>query len=349
MQAKTKEVEGDSFFQRHDFLIPFVFFLFVIIAIIFFAKNPLEAKVLTCGDGTSYNSCSSVQPYYCQNGSLVEEALICGCIGQINGNFCSNSFQIGENFTTLNYILDGKKESLNFTVYQGMENYTSVIPRSLFYQNGVAPSRENFSLKEINDEQQRQFLLPLVIAIENITKDKVNQARIAISIVQNIPYGFSNKTTSIFGVSVNYSRYPYDVVYDNQGICGEKSELLAFLLKEIGYETVLFYFPQENHEVVGVKCPLQYSYQKTGYCFIETTGPAIISDSSLEYVGGIKLESTPEIIPISSGISLGQNLQEYQDAKTLELIREGKLLLFPGSKFESLKNKYGLTEYYYIA
>ena len=40
---------------------------------------------------------------------------------------------------------------------------------------------------------------------------------------------------------------------------------------------------QENHESVGIRCPLEESYKESGYCFIETTAPAIISDDSIEY------------------------------------------------------------------
>lgn len=349
-KAGEKNSENPSFFKRHEFLLSFLFFLIFFSVLALISLDLFSPRLLTCGDGSFYDSCSFVKPYYCDNGSLVEKASLCGCSesDKIQGESCMNQLQTGPKEVNLSYTLFGVEKTVNFTVYKGMEDYLSKLPQSISYDNGQAPSRENFSMRDINQEQQQELLLPLVIEIENMTNDKTDQARIAVSLVQNIAYGASNRTVRLFGLSVNYSRYPYDVLYDSQGLCGEKSELLAFLLKGIGYDTVLFYFPTENHEAVGIKCPMQYSYDKTGYCFVETTGPAIISDSSMQYVGGITLQSQPEIINVSSGISLRDDLREYQDARTLANIREGKFVLFAGSKFESLKREYGLTEYYYI-
>ena len=181
----------------------------------------------------------------------------------------------------------------------------------------------DFKLKSINEEVQRTFLMPLVSKIQNITFDKDEQAIIAISIVQNIPYGFSNKTQQISGKnSVAYSRYPYEVLYGFQGVCGEKSQLLSFLLKELGFQTAIFYNQQENHESVGIKCPIKESWQNTGYCFVETSGPSIITDTLISYTGGIILESKPEVMVISEGISLRKGLQKYNERSRLERKRK---------------------------
>ena len=80
---------------------------------------------------------------------------------------------------------------------------------------------------------------------------------------------------------------------------------------------------------------------------METTGPAIISDNSIEYVGGITLQSEPEIIFISEGISLPHDMPEYRDADIMESIRSGKLI-FKEHEFNKLKEKYGLVEEYFI-
>ena len=161
----------------------------------------------------------------------------------------------------------------------------------------------------------------------------------------------TNTNLRILTQEINYSRYPYEVLYDMQGVCGEKSELLAFLLREIGYGVTFFYHKQENHESLGIKCPIEYSLGNTGYCFIETTGPSIITDNEIEYVGGIKLFSEPEVMIISEGTSLGDDLYEYEDAKDLRNIRrtiekKGKINIFKSRKLEELNEKYGLIEMY---
>ena len=138
-------------------------------------------------------------------------------------------------------------------------------------------------------------------------------------------------------------------LYDEQGICGEKTTLLAFLLREMGYKLSLFYYAQENHEALGIGCPVGKSFDRTGYCFVETTGPAILSDNSIEYIGGITLDSEPQIMPLSEGKTLRRNLYEYRDANVMKRFRKGKFVLFLNSKLEKLQIKYGLIEEYYVA
>ena len=146
---------------------------------------------------------------------------------------------------------------------------------------------------------------------------------------------------------MNSSRYPYEVLWDLKGVCEEKSELMAFLLKEFGYGVVLFYYPVENHEAVGIKCPLEHSLNGTGYCFIESTGLSIISDNERHYWDLGRLSPDPEMFVISEGDTLSKNMEEYGDADTLtkfiKIIEEsGGLNVFQHEKFVDLKEKYGL-------
>ncbi len=75
-----------------------------------------------------------------------------------------------------------------------------------------------------------------------------DQAGIAISLVQKIPYDYEKMyrcgwtcqgRTFVSGIP---PRYPYQVLYDGRGVCGEKSSLLALLLKEFGFGVVLLEF-----------------------------------------------------------------------------------------------------------
>jgi len=334
--------------SNKEFFVSISFFILFLALIILVPKVLVELKEDTCGDGTPYDSCSSVKPFYCQGGRLIEKASSCGCEGIVSRDSCimDLNLQAAQKSITLNYIFDGKKKTIDFAVYKGLADYLSDIPRQISYSNGEIPNRAEFISKKINEEKQRQLLLPLAIEIQNLSNDKEEQAKIAISLVQNIPYGFSEKRGPFQGV--NYSRYPYEVLYDKEGICGEKSELLAFLLREIGYETAIFYNQKENHEFVGIKCPLSESHKKTGYCFVETSGPAIISDDSIEYANGVTLESEPEIIPISEGRDLPEGLQEYRDADEIRRLKKNPFVLFRQSRLEKLMEKYGLIEEYFV-
>lgn len=342
MKIKKRVVEF-----RYFLIILFVVIVLTLIAIDIANKS---ARILVCNDGTSYDGCSLIKPYYCEEGILIEKASVCGCseLATKLGDTCTSKYQISPKDISLDYVLRGEEGEIDFTVYEGMYNYLSNVSRSIYYSSDEIPSRADFKLKNMDEEEQRELLLPLVIKIQEITGDKNDQLRIAISLVQNIDYSFSDKTTSFVGNEINYSRYGYEVLYDGQGICGEKSALLAFLLREIGYSVSLFYYTQENHEALGIGCPISKSFDDTGYCFIETTGPAILSDDSIEYIGGITLDSEPQIMILSEGDSLGKDLYEYKDARTMKWLRQGKFVLFRNSKLEKLQEKYGLVEEYYV-
>ncbi len=334
-----------------------IILLFIVLFLIIIGKNFIfiQEKIWKkfCGDDTLSGGCSSRKPYFCLNGVLVEKASICGCNENlsIDGDSCISKYQIEPKNIILKYVLRGEEREINFTVYKGMADYLAEIPRDISYKGDEKPSKADFKLRNLNNEEQKEMLLPLVTKIQNLDKDKTEQARIAISIVQKISFGNSNKTI-IFGRNIiNYSRYPYEVLYDAQGVCGEKSELLTFILRELGYGVVFFYNAPENHEAVGIKCPMEYSLNNLGYCFVETTGGSIITDNGIEYVGVGELFSKPEIIPISDGKSLPEKMYEYEDAKDLERIRKviddnGKINLFQYKKLEELKKKYGLEEFY---
>ncbi len=338
--------------------------LFVVVLLILFSGgfglvNLIENNFLTekdkCGDGTLSGVCSLNKPYFCSEGYLIENAGLCGCYdGQtIQGNVCISQYQTVPKDVKMKYVLNGREHYLNFTVYSGFMSYLSKVPRTIAYDGKELPSRLDFKLKIINEEEQKKMLLPLVAKIQNLDSDKEDQVRIAISLVQNIPYENSNKKISFGGNNINYSRYPYEVVYNMRGICGEKTELLAFLVRELGYGTSFFYYPEENHEAFGIKCPLKESLEKTNYCFVETTGSSIITDNKIYYVGLGQLSSIPEIYIISEGESLQENMPEYEDADKLIELRNSRKYenwfgLFERISFERLKNKYELADEYRI-
>lgn len=221
-----------------------------------------------CNDGTFTGGCSENQPYFCGD-YLVERADICGCPANfsVDGDKCVSEFYASPKNVELSYSVEGEEKSLDFVAYEGVVDYLNSLPDEIVYSGAEEPSRADFKLRDINNGIQREALLPLVVAIQNLEKSKKKQAEIAVSLVQNIPYGESDVQEDFYGNVINHSRYPYEVLYDNEGICGERSELLAFLLKELGYGVAIFYYGDENHEAVGVRC----DDEESGYCYIETT------------------------------------------------------------------------------
>lgn len=238
----------------------------------------------------------------------------------------------------LEYVLKGEKGTIEMTVFQGLDKYLSEKPRSIQYYD-VAPTTKDFILKDLDDSIQKKELLLLVKGIETITPDKDDQARIAISLIQQIPYDLraviANDLTG---------KYPYEVLYTSKGVCQEKAELLVFLLRELGFGVAIFDYPSAVHMSLGIKCPMEYSYQNSGYCFIESTIPSIPTDSEGKYTGIGKLPAPKEIIPISDGLSMDSISQEFNDAKQYrKLLSNGPALdQKEYDEWLALSKKYGL-------
>jgi len=211
-------------------------------------------------------------------------------------------------------------------VYGGMNDHLKSLPRFIVYRIDQSPPKDiDFIMKDLDNKEQKPFIDPLVKEIENITSNKDDQARIAISLVQNMEYDSTGlRTGTIKG------KYPYEVLYTGCGVCSEKSELLSYMLRELGYGVVMFRFESETHDAVGIKCPQEYSYRGTGYCFVESTSPSIITYSSGDYaVAGnstTKLISMPKELKICDGNSFPSISEEYEDAQAWSSIGTDKVL-----------------------
>jgi len=282
-------------------------------------KNESCEKIVRCKDGTISGECSSTKPWFCKDGNLINKASLCGCpTNEVpQGEVCISKFEVGPKEQNLQYVLRGVTKNITFTVYSGLNDHLAGLSR-YYYCDPECPSDRELQLRYLDQKEQKEYLAILGEKIKSETNEKDDQVRIAISLVQKIPYDWAGFETGILS-----DRYPYEVVYDNKGVCGEKSRLLAFLLRELGFDIVLFNFKTEQHMAVGIKCPEKYSYEGTGYCFIETARPAIITDDQEDYVGVGQLTSTPQIIHISDGISFDSVSEEYEDAQ--EWIRINKL------------------------
>ncbi len=272
------------------FLAISIFIILILIAGIYIFSLYYK-KTPACGDGTLYSQCSVNVPYYCDKGQLIEKASVCNCSENmlVVGDECVSDYKVGLKELQLEYSAGRKSRFIFLQVYEGVYNYVAGLSRSV---NGNVVSLADLKLRRIDDPVQREFLLPLVISIQNLDKGKKDQAEIAISLVQNIYFKASNKTVIFADMELDYQRYPYEALYEEEGVCSEKSDLLAFLLKELGFEVVIFHFAEENHEAVGIKCN-EGDFQNSGYCYIETTTDQDVTASS-----------DPIIVLISEGESV---------------------------------------------
>jgi predicted nucleic acid binding AN1-type Zn finger protein len=301
--------------------------------------------ILRCADGTEYGACAPQRPIRCVAGQLVEFASYCGCPDSDvpDGNRCVSKYLTGGKDEQFSYTLRGRSGTIDLTVYEGLRDYLAAIPRS-YYCTPRCPTAQELELRIIDEPEQDRILRSLVEAIEAETDTINDRARIAISLVQTIPYDYEGYESD----SLN-SRYPYEVLYDGRGVCGEKSKLLAYLLRELGFGVALFDYDEENHQSVGIRCPSEYTYAGTDYCFIESTSPTIITHSTGTYVGAGTLGPPSEVIPIADGMSLSDVREEYEDANQLAYLdgraeeRNNVLSRSNYRKWLDLVDKYGIT------
>jgi hypothetical protein len=212
--------------------------------------------------------------------------------------------------TTYLYISDGNHGSLRFTTYGGLSTYFSP-HNDAFHDDAV---KDPITDRLVND-YQNESIQPFIAILRNLSANPDDQAKIAISLVQHIPYRWN----SYYNGSKDWY-YPYETLYNNNGGSSDKSLLTAYLLHELGFETAIF--ASSDYMAVGVKCASDYDYQGTGYAFIETTRPTIISYVPDTYYGGFSIPPDLRLIQVNGGKRMLDISTEYRDALRLKQLEK---------------------------
>jgi len=234
--------------------------------------------------------------------------------------------------TSFSYVIDGNRRSMSFTTYGGLSDFFSNKSHSYHYDPDTGVIAEL-----LDNEDQNENMRPFIDMIRKRSTTSDDQAKIAINLVQRIPYNGNryNRTATDW-------YYPYETVHNNKGSAADKSVLLAYILNELGYETVLFEF--SNHMAVGVKSSSKYAFYDTGYAFIETTRPTIITYVPETSYGGFRISLNPRIIHLSGGRRVLDVSAEYGDARRMQQLEEmgGSLNQSYRAELAKISDKYDL-------
>jgi hypothetical protein len=253
----------------------------------------------------------------------------------------NKGISIGDTVTHIfPYVVNGQKGSVELTLNRQLRDYFAC--RS----DEMGPSKSNQKSFEIcipligckssettstfenaqeliYESKKYSALKPLVDAIKSKSTDPEMQARIAINLVQHIPFN------CVKGQAIDASNYnpfathfdsPYEVLYENSGICGEKSALLASILNELGYDSAYLDFLSDFHSVTGIGGSESDQYLNTGYILIETTNPSPIGyrSSSIQH-------TNPNVVKLSGGAKFYLNSQDRIDSQNLQnLVKKQK-------------------------
>lgn len=232
--------------------------------------------------------------------------------------------------TTYSYVTQGSRGSISFTTYGGLADHFSKEDHS--YYNDF---EKETIMELLKNDDQDEYLQLLIEAIKKKSSNPDDQAKIAISLVQHIPYNWDG----LYSSSSDWY-FPYETLHNSKGVCADKSLLLAYLLNELGYDTVLFEF--SKHMAVGVKSTSSYDFYDSGYAFVESTRPVIITYIPDTYYGGFTITSNPRIIHLNGGTSSLDVSTEYRDAVRMKQLESMGQVLDQTSYYEWSR----ITNYY---
>ncbi len=193
----------------------------------------------------------------------------------VNPNILERNFPILQEprSITFEWGYEGKTYTITETLYKTAFEYYNSAPKEYICSEGYCPDdwKDDYVKMFLKKAEGDNTISQVASDIETVgQKAKLSDDQIielTIAFVQSIPYDYDKVKTAEF-----FPRYPYEVLYDNKGICSGKSFLAVLLMKEMDYGVALFDFDYEKHIAPAVKCPKEYSSYNSGYCFAEVTG-----------------------------------------------------------------------------
>ncbi len=184
-----------------------------------------------------------------------------------NNQFSSKLINFNFKYRNQNYELS---QNLSSSLYEAYQNS----PKVYAYRSDAPPAdfREAFyglflALKSGDDSLDKLLAsLKEIAASNNWSDDELLEFTIAL--VQYIPY--DGAKVSLDNANTN-PYFPYETLYLNKGVCSDKTFLAVAILRKLGYGAAILDFPDINHSALGIACPLEYSLDGSGYCYVETT------------------------------------------------------------------------------
>ena len=217
----------------------------------------------------------------------------------VNTNVSERNFPIlqGPKTVTFEWEYEGSKYFMTETFYKTVYDYYSSSPDKHCWQEegGFEICLKGF-LEEAKEDDTISKIASKIKTISSKNGLKGDELlEFTVAFVQSIPYDEDRFELITYPDKLEdlYPRYPYEVLYDNKGVCSGKSFLATSLIKELGYGIALFsYDPivegEVGHIAPAIKCPKGYSSYNSGYCYTETVETGFkIGDIPIDIDAGI--------------------------------------------------------------
>lgn len=276
-------------------------------------------NALDCNN-TKHGECSKNKPFYCFDGMLFERASRCGCPKDLEtiGEKCINLYPY-DSYANYTWYYKSKTYSIFLKFSKKLVEDYAAKPRTYkCYEPCPSDWETQYYMQFIYDVKQDELIKDLINQMnETANKNSKDEKLMSImAFVQSIPYN----TKSISSSHVML-RYPYETLYMNKGMCGDKTLLAAGIAAKLGYGIALFVYDNENHMALGLKCPYEFSNYQSGYCFLEMTANCSrLTDNTGNYISVGKLETVPRILIVSNGSEIEYNtvFQDVNEIKNFE-------------------------------
>ena len=177
---------------------------------------------------------------------------------------------------TFSWEYAGKKYSLNQTFYTSVYDYYKSQNKEYSYV-GTLPDNweEEYYAMFLKTNDADKSISEVASGIQNLGKKNNltdNQiVDLTLAFVQSIKYDDAKAKNILAQIGNETMLFPYETLYEQSGVCSDKSLLAYALLRQMGYGAALFIYKQENHMAVAIECPKDYSTYGSGYCYGETT------------------------------------------------------------------------------
>jgi hypothetical protein len=168
---------------------------------------------------------------------------------------------------------------------------------------------------------------PLVAALADefralrreLALDDDEYLELMVSAVQYLPYG-----------DIEYEiLLPAEVIAYREGVCTEKSVLLAALMTHEGYDTALWVLDSQRHVALGV-ASAENQFRHSGYAFVETTVPHYIGQADAAYWASRPSLTTPQLIKLGGTRAYGAGAQT---AFILQELRRNKMVALQSDRY----------------
>lgn len=217
---------------------------------------------------------------------------------------------------TLKCHYAGKDLQVDAKLYGNISNYYSNLPNQDDYIKNQDYSK--FVYSNPKDKTIKELANKISYLANSYKLNGDQSMELAACFVQNIPYdneAFDQIKST--GNTAQTEQFPYETLYNNKGVCTDKTYLGSALLGAMGYGTSIMLFPNDSHMSLGITVPSGYTSFNSNYAIMDVTTP------------GFTPGAIPATVPKNNGVpnpnikninSINEN--DNPDSISLDLTKE---------------------------